>query len=861
MIVVNRPDIPTQVSSTFVHVESYTRESNLIISKPEGDSIYIGRCYEMSPLSGGGTEFAGLIQTIYKSAPDDAVLQLSLLNLPDHDVPYNLVRGKAHGNRLLQELMQRQAQLYQRAGKIGILADLPIINRKTLVVSFMTPAMLINDTTLQVALQAQNEFLAGLKACGFVDVCTRTPSELLAVYRQWPNIYDKRRELPLDELMELRHQAFGPDEIFDFSPDDHAIFNRRLYCAAVVPKALPPQVAHGLANLMIGAPLNHGPTKDGGGVRVKTPFILNTTVRVANQRKELERIERAIKSRSRADNKLPFSLGAENAAEISSDLEYLQQTCKDGTNKLTFTNVTAFVFSHDMDELVQARSDFKTTLNNLDFDARDVVGNIGVRFAQSLPLNYSVKIAEKLEAEALVPASVAAKLMPIFGDYRGNASASTNRTGCVYVTRRGSAYYFDPFRSNKNKNGVIGAASGSGKSFTMQHLISNELAAGTRVSLFDNGRSAKKFCEAANGDFIEFSLDAANPPSLNPFTGLSEEDFLEQAPDITSLILKAAYFNEKIESGARIAVSEAVNAAYGRARGKADINTVIEALTVIKENTDASQHKSEVQQAACNLIPRLKNFVDSPARGGYFLGDSNLAANNAFTVFELSGLDGDEHLKQCVLFFVMNTLMRQVKRTPGRKLIMLDEAWQLLKDEGAAAVMEGLYNKARKDDGSIWVITPSLRALAHNPTGEIILGQSVWKLVMEQEPEEIDKIVSEGILTKFAGDPYFNKLIKDVKTQKGSYSEILICGERTYEVVRLYVDRFTEALYSTDGDDRNVVFELMRSGMKPTDAINLVISDAQGKRAKWLKEIVGQLRAEQLSDAEIRQEIEEVLNG
>ena len=861
MIVLDRPDIPTQVSSSFVHLESYAAGSHLIVTKPEGNDMYVGRCYEMSPLAGGGAEFARLIQNLYKSAVDEAVLQSTLLCFPDHDAPYNLVRGKDFGNRVLQELVHRQAQLYDGARRVGALVDMPVINHKSLIMSYMEPVSLVNEATLERALSAQNEFLAGLQACGFIDVQARSAAQILALYRQYVNIYDRRKELPLDGLMELRHQVFGPDDIFDFTGDDYAVFNKRLYCAGVVPKSLPSQISHGLANLLIGAPLNHGPAREGGGLRVKTSYILNATVRLANQRKELERIDRAIKSRNRADNKLWFSLGAENAAEIAKDLEYLRQTCQDGTNKLTLTSVSAFVFARDKQELDQARSDFKTTMNNLDFDARDVNGTVGVRFVQCLPLNYSVKIAEKLDSDALVPASVAARLMPIFGDYRGNASGSPDRMGTVYLTRRGTAYYFDPFRSNKNKNGIIAAASGAGKSFNTQYMIFNELASGTRVALFDNGRSAKKFCASVDGDFIEFRLDAAHPPSLNPFTGLTEEDFLEQQPDITALILKAAYFKEREDPGARIAVDEAVKAAYGKARGKADINTVIDALSTIKENTDDSRFKSEVQLAACNLIPRLRNFVDSPTRGGYFLGESNLAANNPFTVFELAGLDGDEHLKQCVLFFLMNTLMRQMRKLSGRKMILVDEVVDLLKDEGAAAVMEGLYRKARKDEGSIWVITQSPRDLAGNATGEVILSQSTWKLVMEQEPEEIDKIVAEGVMTRFAGDPYFNKLIKDVKTRKGEYSEILVCGENTYEVVRLYVDRFTTALFSTEGADRNVVFELMRNGVPAVDAINMVLDDEQGKRTRWLKDIVGQLRAERLSDAEIRRKIEEVLNG
>jgi conjugal transfer ATP-binding protein TraC len=209
----------------------------------------------------------------------------------------------------------------------------------------------------------------------------------------------------------------------------------------------------------------------------------------------------------------------------------------------------------------------------------------------------------------------------------------------------------------------------------------------------------------------------------------------------------------------------------------------------------------------------------------------------------------------------MNTLLRQMKKYPGRKLKLMDEVKDLLEDDGAAAVMEAMYRKGRKDEASIWVITQSPRDLANNATGQVILSQSAWKLVMQQEPEEIDKIVAEGVMTKFAGDPFFNKLIKDVKSEKGVFSEILICGGSTYEVVRLYVDRFTAALFSTEGDERNAVFQLMRSGVSAVDAVNMVINDERGKRNKWLADIVEQLRAEKLSDVEIRRELEEILNG
>lgn len=860
MRVQNLAYIPTQVASAFIHIESYTNDSNLIISKADNDATFIGRAYEMSPLTGGGKEFVGLIQNLFKMAPDDSLVQVSLINCPDYEVPYIMTKGKTFGNELLQELINRQAQHYQRAAEVDFLYNMPAVNKKTVVVSFMTPVKTVDDKALETALDTQNEFLSGLKYCGFYDAHTLTPGNLLSVYRLFANIYAPREKVQTDEMLDLRQQAFGPDNIFDFRPKDYALLNKKIYCAAVVPKALPLSVSNGLMNLLIGAPLNNGSAKDGGGLRVKTPFIFTATVRVANQRKEIDRIRIAIKSRSNHD-KPPITLGTEDREGILEDLNYLQKTCSDGTNKFTYGSVTGFVFGKTKAEMVAARSAVKTTFNNLDFDARDVEDTIGPRFAQALPLNYSLSIAKKLENEAIMPASAASCLLPIFGDYLGNADLQSARTGICYLTRRGSAYYHDIFRTNGNKNGILCAKSGAGKSAAAQFMMTSELASGSKVYFFDNGKSTKKYCKSVDGEYIEFGLSGGHRPSLNPFTGLTENEFEEQADTIAALILKMAYFNEPQEPGARIAVSEAVKAAYGQKRGRADIKTVIASLQNIKESNVESKDKTEVVVAAGNLIPRLISFVDSPARGAFFLGESSLKTNKQLTVFELSALDGDEHLKQCVLFFVLNGIMNTVKNTKGKKLVMLDEAWQIIRDEGAASVMEGLYRKARKDDGSIWVITQSPRDLSGNPTGEVILSQSSWKLVMEQEPEEIDKIVKEGVMTKFKDDPYFAKVIKDIRTEKGKYSEILICGESSYEAVRLYIDRFTGALYASDSEERDAVFQLMNEGMSAVDAVNAVIGNTETKRKQWIKEIVSQLRRfEHLTDAEIKKEMEEAMN-
>ena len=64
-----------------IHLEAYQQHENLIVAKPPRDKQYVGRVYLMSPLVGGGGEISGAVQSLFKSCPDDSVLQFTLLTV------------------------------------------------------------------------------------------------------------------------------------------------------------------------------------------------------------------------------------------------------------------------------------------------------------------------------------------------------------------------------------------------------------------------------------------------------------------------------------------------------------------------------------------------------------------------------------------------------------------------------------------------------------------------------------------------------------------------------------------------------------------------------------------------------------
>lgn len=851
-----------QSISDLINLDTYTAENNLVISKARHDQTYIGRSYVMSPLLGGGAEFAEVIMSLFKTVPDNSVIQFNLICQPDHEAADIFSRGKIYGGAVIQDLMSRQRNLITQATQIGWQQDVPLLNRRYLLISLATPVRKINEESLEEALLLQNEFLSNTKNSGLYDARILSTGELLGYYSHFSDMFSPVKPVVLDDLVELKYQAFGPDQTIDFRDSKVGVFNGDTYCSVVAIKAFPDTGFHGLTNLVTGAPFNHGPTKEGGGARIMVPFIYNTTIRVANQRKEAERVENAISSRENTQNCLQFlKLGNEKPGDKLDHLEYMRKQCSADGNKFVYVSSTAFLFSPERNQSIEAATTLKGTLDKLGFDARLARNDNIVRWAQVLPLNFSPAIADKLAYEAIMPLSSAGCLVPVYGDNRGNARVDTQHTGSVWITRRGSPHFFDPYVSNDNYNGVICASSGKGKTFVLQYLVSCALAENTNVFVLEVGRSTKKFCKAVGGEFNEFSVDRSYCPSLNPFTGLTDEQFSEQQEMITSLLLMMAFESEAIIPGARIAMSEAVRAAHAQNGGNTEIRDVVDALTRIKDQAEHGVERNEIESAATNLIPRLDAFLKSPTRGRFFNGPGTINIQSQLTIFDMEGLKGDNHLRKCVTFFILDMLMTRIRSVKGRIKILVDEALDLFKDKAVLSVAEGITLQGRKNLASIFFVIHSLQAFAELEAGQLVLNNTSWKLIMGQKKDEIDTVFSKKLFSGYDADPYFEKLIKSIETRKGIFSEVLIIGEDYYEAVRLYVDKFMATLFSSEGNARDEVFDLMDKGMSAVDAVNFVMGDKKKNRTDFLRLALNNVLNEDrnLTARELIRDIQEIL--
>ena len=159
-----------------------------------------------------------------------------------------------------------------------------------------------------------------------------------------------------------------------------------------------------------------------------------------------------------------------------------------------------------------------------------------------------------------------------------------------------------------------------------------------------------------------------------------------------------------------------------------------------------------------------------------------------------------------------------------KKVLIIDEAWDLLKEGDPSAFMEAAYRKFRKYNACAGIATQSVNDLYDSPSGRAIAENSATMYLLGQTPEAIKSVKKEGRLALSEGG---FRMLESVHTVPGVYSEIFVKSNAGIGVGRLIVSEFQKLLYSTNPTDINDIAFYREQGVELVDAINKVVSDRQ----------------------------------
>ena len=311
------------------------------------------------------------------------------------------------------------------------------------------------------------------------------------------------------------------------------------------------------------------------------------------------------------------------------------------------------------------------------------------------------------------------------------------RSGLLYgvnpATR--SAVVLDRF-ALENHNAVVFATSGAGKSFLVKVELIRAVLSGTRTLVVDPEGEYADVIAALGGDVVQ--VRPGVPVSLNPFA------FTEAAPGtldarIAALTTFVCLLAGQVRSRQRGAIEDAIAFAYARggfADGVAPTGLTPPRLVDIQKGLRATAGLADVAQ-------RLEHFITGAGR--WLLSGQESVSLSDSAAFVLAGLPDEERL--AAMFLVLERIWRRLASSDRKTLVVVDEAWWLMRHPDTAAFLFRLAKTARKRRAGLTLITQDVSDVLARPEGEAMIANSALQILMKQAPQAMPRLAELFRLT------------------------------------------------------------------------------------------------------------------
>jgi len=297
---------------------------------------------------------------------------------------------------------------------------------------------------------------------------------------------------------------------------------------------------------------------------------------------------------------------------------------------------------------------------------------------------------------------------------------------------------FDRY-SLENANMVVFAKSGSGKSFAVKLEALRSMMMGTEILIIDPENEYQKLCDAVGGSYIRLSLNS--DVRINPFD-LPKVVDSEDANDALRANLITLHGLLRIMLGGGLTPNEdsdldqALIDTYARAGITSDPLTHTSTPPTIINLYDTLLHMGG---SGPSLAQRLRKYT-SGTFAGIFSQQSNIDINNDMVVFNIRDLE--DELRPVAMYIVLNHIWNITRANQRKRMLIVDEAWQLMQYEDSANFLFSLAKRARKYYLGLTTITQDVEDFMSTKMGRAIVANSSMQLLLKQSASAID-VLSE----------------------------------------------------------------------------------------------------------------------
>jgi type IV secretory pathway VirB4 component len=294
----------------------------------------------------------------------------------------------------------------------------------------------------------------------------------------------------------------------------------------------------------------------------------------------------------------------------------------------------------------------------------------------------------------------------------------------------------------ENANAVVFGKSGGGKSYASKLEILRSLMFGTEVIVIDPENEYQYLAETIGGAFFKISLASEN--HLNPFDLPVPREGENPADILRSNIINLVGLLRIMFGGLTPEEDAIIDSAITQTYASRDITpnsdfskAVIPTMSDLKTVLDS-------MAGAESLSRRLEKYI-SGSYAGFFNNPTNLEIKNKLVVFSIR--DMEEELRPIAMYIILHFIWNLVRSEFKKRILMVDEAWWLMKYDDGASFMFGIAKRARKYFLGVTTITQDVGDFLTSSYGKPILTNSSLQFLFKQSPANIDTIQKTFNLT------------------------------------------------------------------------------------------------------------------
>ncbi|QQG50380.1 MAG: ATP-binding protein [Candidatus Berkelbacteria bacterium] len=416
------------------------------------------------------------------------------------------------------------------------------------------------------------------------------------------------------------------------------------------------------------------------------------------------------------------------------DIEELRDTLQKGETRLFQYSLYFTIYAKTQEDLQKLTKQIETTLGGMLVYTKQSLLQMEQGFNTTLPIGLDeLSIVRNLDTDSL------STIFPF------SSQDISHHDGVLYGINlhNSSLVLFDRFKI-ENANQVVFAKSGAGKSYAVKLEALRSLMVGTEVIIVDPENEYKALSQSIGGSYIELSLNSAqkiNPFDLPHFSSDSAdtgEDLLRTT--IASLHGLISLMAGGLSPEEDAVLDKALYETYALKDISVDPKTQGNPPPLLGDLINVLTNMNGAE----NLINRLLKYSEG-SFSNLFNAPTNIDLTNRLTVFSIRNME--DELRPLAMYLVLNYIWGRVKSQLKRRLLIIDEAWWMMRFDDTAKFLNAMTKRARKYYLGVTVISQDVEDFVENSYGKAIVSNSSTQLLLGQAPSAVDKLASVFKLT------------------------------------------------------------------------------------------------------------------